>query len=447
MPLLKGKSEKTISANIEELINAGHDPKQAAAIAYKTAGKDDSGSKRTYDLNGWPEIRDNPISKVGVFPYLGSQISADLQPERIYQVYRSEDELSDPATIDSFKLVPWTDEHAMLGSEDSGFTAAEEKGIHGVTGQDVYYDDGYLKANLKVFSNDMHDLITQGKKELSIGYRCVYEMKSGVYDGKKYDAIQKSIRGNHIALVQEGRAGPEVSVLDSFTTTFDSGSLVMMSGKKVVKDEEVTGAAPEISMADVAAKLDMILKKCESYDKRLDGLEDDHDDLDDKVDDEITDKKDDLDYTDPGTVASVNDDTKGDDPDKEEKKNDKKDDTKGMDKSAKGMDAQVRHLTRKVEALTRNATKTVMQEISRRDVLANELSNHVGTFDHKDKTLSEVARYGVKKLGLECPAGHEESALTGYFLAKRKDVPIYAEDSKPAETGNSALKDYIKGAN
>lgn len=39
MPLKEGPSEDTISANIKELVSAGHDPKQAAAIAYKKAGK------------------------------------------------------------------------------------------------------------------------------------------------------------------------------------------------------------------------------------------------------------------------------------------------------------------------------------------------------------------------------------------------------------------------
>lgn len=39
MPLKKGKSKKTISQNIEELINAGHPRDQAVAIAMKKAGK------------------------------------------------------------------------------------------------------------------------------------------------------------------------------------------------------------------------------------------------------------------------------------------------------------------------------------------------------------------------------------------------------------------------
>lgn len=39
MPLKKGSSQKVISANIAELRRSGRPPDQAAAIAYKVAGK------------------------------------------------------------------------------------------------------------------------------------------------------------------------------------------------------------------------------------------------------------------------------------------------------------------------------------------------------------------------------------------------------------------------
>lgn len=39
MPLKKGSTPKTISSNIKELVNSGRPVKQAAAIAYSTAGK------------------------------------------------------------------------------------------------------------------------------------------------------------------------------------------------------------------------------------------------------------------------------------------------------------------------------------------------------------------------------------------------------------------------
>lgn len=39
MPLEPGSSQKTISHNIAELVNAGHPQKQAIAIAYREAGQ------------------------------------------------------------------------------------------------------------------------------------------------------------------------------------------------------------------------------------------------------------------------------------------------------------------------------------------------------------------------------------------------------------------------
>ncbi|MDE9567464.1 DUF2213 domain-containing protein, partial [Xenorhabdus bovienii] len=38
-------------------------------------------------MNGWLEVKDNPISKVGVFDYMGSEIGAP-NPGDLYRVYR-----------------------------------------------------------------------------------------------------------------------------------------------------------------------------------------------------------------------------------------------------------------------------------------------------------------------------------------------------------------------
>ena len=160
MPLEKGSSQKTISHNIETEINAGKDPKQAAAIAYSVAK--DTESNRIVDQNGFVEIKANPISKVGIFDYSGMQVGDKETPDKIYKVYRPAEELGSEETINSFKLIPFVDEHTMLG--DNG-KPAEEKGVHGTTGEDVYLQDGVLYSNLRIFSNALKNLIEAGKQE------------------------------------------------------------------------------------------------------------------------------------------------------------------------------------------------------------------------------------------------------------------------------------------
>ena len=171
------------------------------------------------DHNQFWLIKDNPITKAGVFPYLGKQISPELEPDKIYQVYRPAEEIRKAA--DTFKLVPLVDNHTMIGKD---FTPAEEKGVHGVLGEEIKEKDGVLYADVKIFSESLKNLIQNGKKELSLGYFCEYDLTPGEYHGVHYDAVQRSLRGNHIALVDNGRMGHDVRVMDSMA--FDAMDIV-----------------------------------------------------------------------------------------------------------------------------------------------------------------------------------------------------------------------------
>lgn len=170
-------------------------------------------------MNGYITIEKNPISRVGVFPYLGKSIASDLEPEKVYFVYRPAEELADPEAMASFRMVPLINDHTMLGA---GFTPPEDKGVEGVTGEDIVFEDNILFAPLKIFSEALKRLINSGKKALSLGYRVgEWERKAGTFNGQAYEFIQRKIRGNHIALVDEGRMGPDIAVLDH-NFAFDS---------------------------------------------------------------------------------------------------------------------------------------------------------------------------------------------------------------------------------
>ena len=339
-------------------------------------------SQRDYDINGYVEIKRNPLSKVGVFPYLGSSIGAP-DPQKVYMVYRPEEELADLECVESFKLMPLVDDHTMLGPSDMGFTPAECKGVHGVIGEEVFFDGGYLYGNLKIFSDSLQDKVdNDGKKDLSAGYRCKYEFTQGFWNGQHYDAVQRQIRGNHIALVQEGRMGPEVSVLDHLQVTFDT--------KEILMEEEAkkADAQPEMTLSEVAALLKQVLPQIAALNDAVSAMK-------------------------GGAAEPDADNIPSEDAEQEEKKD-------YANKEA-GMDAAIKTLSSKVAAFEQNGVKSSMAEVSKRDALALKLSHHVGTFDASEMTVEEVAQYGVKKLGIAAMKGQEASALAGFL--HNREVP------------------------
>lgn len=164
------------------------------------------------DQNDFWFIEKNPITKVGVYPYLGKQISQDCEPNKIYYVLRPKEELFRKETLDSLRLIPLIDGHTMIGKD---FTAPEDKGMDGIMGDNVSHDTDTIYNDLKIISNKMKDEIQNGKKELSLGYFCRYDKQPGTYKGQRYDFVQRDIIANHLALVDKGRMGADVRVYDS----------------------------------------------------------------------------------------------------------------------------------------------------------------------------------------------------------------------------------------
>ncbi len=352
----------------------------------------DAATARQYDTNGWFEVKANPLSRIGVFPYLGKQLGLDGEDAgKVFQVYRPAEELGHPDCVNSFRLLPFVDDHTMLGPEAMG---AEEKGVHGVIGDEVFYKDGWLYGNIRVFSNALSKLLAAGKREISAGYRCVYEMTAGVFNGVPYDAIQRTIRGNHLALVTEGRMGPAVAVMDStFTFTFDAKDAQIMDPK-------------EKPAADPAAKKSMTLEECSAIigeiGPQLAAIN--------TAMAKLT--------AAPAAAAVVDGDKKPAvvDEDAAVIAGDAgKAVTAAMDAAMKPLLAQVTELAGALAALKTGGTKAAIGEIAQRDALAARLAPHVGTFDHADKTLAEVAVYGAEKLGLKPPAGAELVAIESYL--------------------------------
>lgn len=173
--------------------------------------------KREYDTNGWFEVLDNPLSKVGVYQYSEASILKGGDPKKMIGVLRSPQELGNDETVKSFRLMPWLDDHpaTLLGPESKGLKPAEDKGVEGVIGEKTYFKDGVLYGNIKVFSEALAKKLASGKRELSLGYYCDFVPEAGVFEGQPYQYAQKNLRGNHGASVRSGRMGSDVRVLDA----------------------------------------------------------------------------------------------------------------------------------------------------------------------------------------------------------------------------------------
>ena len=208
----------------------------------------DAESKRTYDDNGFLHVSISPLTRVQVAPYHGSEIpgwqSLGLDPERIYKGYRSAEELSKPETIESVNGIPIQLMHHM----DYADNPAKATRV-GSTGTDAAFHDPYLTNSLHIQDKKAIDRINDGSmRELSLAYRYKPIFTAGVSpDGEKYDFLMTDISANHLALVDEGRAGHEVLVYDS-----KEGEKSMAEEIKTPQATDEEPAKQEAAVAEVA---------------------------------------------------------------------------------------------------------------------------------------------------------------------------------------------------
>lgn len=237
----------------------------------------DSVSVRSVDANGFLHVERSPLTRVQVAPYLGREISGwqaqGLDPERMYHAYRPPEELSSAETIKSINGIPIHLEH----HDDAG-EPEDKKTRVGTTGTDGAFNAPFLMNSLHIFDQDAINRINDGSmKELSLAYTYIPEFKSGVTDdGEKYDFIQRQIRANHLALVENGRAGPSVKVSDS--------------GKEInMADIENKDAGTEQKEVDLAQKI-IDLHKVDENGNVVDASDEDKEAAITKILDELKDK-------------------------------------------------------------------------------------------------------------------------------------------------------------
>jgi uncharacterized protein len=143
------------------------------------------------------------LTKTGVFTYHNSR------------EYRGDEEVFRTDSLESLKGAPVTDLHPAEKGADSFLTPANAKEhIIGIT-ENVEREGQYLNGSLIIFHEDAIKAIESGeRKEISLGYKCRLDPTPGSINGESYDAIQKDIIVNHVAIGPTGwaRAGANCSI-------------------------------------------------------------------------------------------------------------------------------------------------------------------------------------------------------------------------------------------
>jgi hypothetical protein len=161
----------------------------------------DSGTlaKPVKEANGWLRV-DAYLTRTGVFAYQNADGTRRLE-------YRPPDEVFRPDSMSSFTALPFTNDHPPEVLDATNTKKYQAGHLIGAPVQ----DGDKMRASILVTDADTIAAMEAGKNQISNGYFCDLEETPGLApDGQRYDAVQKNIVGNHVALVDFGRAGSDV---------------------------------------------------------------------------------------------------------------------------------------------------------------------------------------------------------------------------------------------
>jgi len=199
-------------------------------------------SEREYTREGYLRVPAK-IARTGIQEYSAGELGlADREPGDIVKIMRPADEVLTQRSLQSFAKKPITLNHPVELLDASNAT----KFLKGMTGDEVVAVDTFAETFLNIIDNDTIRAVENGKVEVSNGYTVdAIDMTSGITsNGEVFDGTMRGILGNHVAIVDRGRAGPDCRIADHNNGKGDN----MADNVKVVIDGE------KFTMSENAAK-------------------------------------------------------------------------------------------------------------------------------------------------------------------------------------------------
>lgn len=168
-------------------------------------------SRRVKDAaNGYLTIFGNPVAVAGVYPYRRYEVDDNTTESNsldIVNVYRPLDNLI--KIKDDFARKPIIRDHEWVGINGT------KTNVDGAIGNDVWNNENALYSDIIVYNPDVIRDIEDGVcRELSPGYKAEIQQQTGEYKGVSYEYVMNIKSVNHLAIVDKGRAGSDLRLLD-----------------------------------------------------------------------------------------------------------------------------------------------------------------------------------------------------------------------------------------
>lgn len=211
-----------------------------------------------------------PITRPGVFPY-------QRQDGTVQMEAKLPDEIFSDRTIRSARSKPVTDEHPNEPVTIDNYQTYAK----GMSHTDARVEDLKLYVSITITDKDLIQKIYDGKREISIGFMSDVVAEKGTYNGQQYEYVQRNIEINHIAIVDQGRAGPEVAIRSDsdawqINDNDEQGGNKNMAKYKIDEKEYEVDSAVKSHIEKLQAQLDAAQTKAANVDAlqgRYDALE------------------------------------------------------------------------------------------------------------------------------------------------------------------------------
>ena len=355
----------------------------------------DKKSARSFDADGRMRVVGCTISTSEVNPYYGKEIPGreklGLDANSVYDLHRCPEELGKAA--ESFNGLPLMIRHVAQTANDP----RKHDQAGSVYNARFDAERGQLIADLLVTDAKAIELIeSEVLADLSSSYRYTPDMTPGEIGGKSFHGTMRGIQGNHVALVEDGRA-TGAHVADS--------ALSSQTGATTVETENTP---------DVAQALLLLTSKIEGLEDRIAAVEGG------KVPTPQAEAE-------VGIPASVN---TANDADKDEDDKDKK--AEDSDKDSDDKDDKPAMDSKTVQALIDAAVRGERSRAKDLEDAKRACRGDLGDMIAMD-SAADVYRAALKERGVDVasiPAGAEKASYQAIQSVTARPSTSYANDSK-----------------